>query len=289
MVKNDKVAVITRTKDRPHFLARAIQSVAQQDYKNYVHVIINDGGDASVLDGVVGRFEKEVREKIKVFHRETSSNAPDTIFNESIDRVSSEYFALHDDDDTWHVSFLSATVLALDNNAKLGACVVRTDKVIEKVNRDKIETVKVEQYLPDVRAISLYRQCIDNQLTPISTLYRRTAYESVGKFDSALPVVGDWEFGIRLLQKFDVEYLDPGYALANYHHRKVKDNSFSGHSHRKYITEVMNKYLRLELEEGRLGVGYIMNSLRYEQDLLTTTIKRLLPKSIAGIIRKKVR
>ena len=61
--------------------------------------------------------------------------------------------------------------------------------------------------MPDLKAISLYRQCIDNQLTPIATLFRRSAYEAVDKFDDSLPIVGDREFGIRLLKKFVVGYI----------------------------------------------------------------------------------
>ena len=42
--KKAKVAIITRTKDRPLLLERAIQSVESQTYSDYVHVILNDGG-----------------------------------------------------------------------------------------------------------------------------------------------------------------------------------------------------------------------------------------------------
>lgn len=38
-----RVGIITRTKNRPLLLRRAIQSVANQTYKNYVHIIVNDG------------------------------------------------------------------------------------------------------------------------------------------------------------------------------------------------------------------------------------------------------
>lgn len=282
-----KVAVITRTKDRPGFLKRAITSVSDQTYKDYQHVIVNDGGDVAAVDAVVAKFSDEVRAHIEVFHRETPSGAPDTIFNESIDRVDSMYIAIHDDDDTWHTEFLAQTVAELDNGA--AGVVVRTDKITEAVDSDDVKTIKTEQYMPDLRAVSLYRQCVDNQLTPIAFIYSRAAYEAAGKYDNSLPVVGDWEFGIRFLQKYDVTYLDPGHALANYHHRTGGDNSFAAHNHRKNITKVLNKYLREDLAAGKVGVGYIMNDLRYEQDLLASTVKRLVPGPIAKLIRKKVR
>jgi glycosyltransferase involved in cell wall biosynthesis len=282
-----KVAVITRTKDRPLFLKRAIRSVANQAYRDYVHVIVNDGGNPGKVEALVDGVDADIRDKIKVFHRSQSSNAPDTIFNESIDRIDSDYVAIHDDDDTWSPDFLRLAVEMLDDGSQ--GVVVRTDKVIEKVSGKRISLIKKTQYMHDMKAVSLYRQCIDNQLTPIAFIYRRSAYEEVGKYDSSLPVVGDWEFGIRFLKRFDVEYLDPGYALANYHHRKESDNSFASHNHRKYINKVYNTYLRKDLDGGTMGLGYIMNDLRYQQDLIASTVKRILPAFAAKIIRNKVR
>lgn len=283
-----KVAVITRTKDRPVFLRRAIRSVASQTYQDYVHVIINDGGNKKDIDNIIAELDDNSRQQVTVFHREKASNAPDKIFNESIDRVDSPYFAIHDDDDTWHKDFLQTTVPYLDEHGLIGAVVVRADKVIESVQGSAIVPKKRSHWMPDLKAVNLYRQCIDNQLTPIATLFRRTAYQTVGKFDSSLPVVGDWEFGVRLLQKYDVDFIDPGFALANYHHRTQADNSFATHNHRYYTNQIMNKYLRAELAEGRLGLGYIMNQLRYNQAFIASLFKRMLPRGLVGRIKKRV-
>ena len=217
-----KVAIITRTKDRPVFLERALKSIASQTFMDYVHVIINDGGDKDAIETIIAGLDKDQRKKTKVFHRKTASDAPDTIFTESIDRVESKYFAIHDDDDTWHSEFLNVTVNYFDEHPQLGAVVARADRIDEVFSGDVIREKKKTQWMPDLKVISLYRQCIDNQFTPIASLFKRDAYTKVGKFDSSLPVVGDWEFGVRLLSEYDADFIDPGYALANYHHRKFK-------------------------------------------------------------------
>lgn len=283
-----KIAIITRTKDRAAFLPRAIRSIAEQTFDDYVHVIVNDGGDRAAVEEIIEREGSETKSRIKLFHRSESSNAPDTIFNESIDRVNSEYVAILDDDDTWHEDFLLQTVECLDKDESIGGVVVRTDKVIEKLKSDSIEIITSERLLPDQQAISLYRQLIDNQLMTNAFVFRRTAYEAVGKYDESLPVVADWEFGIRFLQEYEVEFLDPGFSLANYHHRQgAKDNSFSNHSHRKYVTLVANRYLRKELKAGSFGVGYIMSDLKYRQDSRNDFIKRIIPKGVLKAIRRK--
>lgn len=290
----NKVSIVTRTKDRPLFLGRALDSVARQTYTNYVHVIINDGGDKKVVDDLVQALPAEQKARTRVFHRDTASGAPDTIFTESIDRVDSEYFALHDDDDTWAPDFLQTTVGHLEANAHLGAVVVRTDKIIEAVDGDTITTKKTTQWMPDVKVVNLYRQCIDNQMTPISTLFRRSAYQEVGKFDSTLPVVGDWEFGVRLLMKYDVDFIDTGAPLAFYHHREYRagaqgNTSFAGNDkHRYYTNLIMNRYLRAELAEGRLGPGYIMSQLKYNQSNMATIAKRLLPNFITKRVKRGI-
>lgn len=283
-----KVAIITRTKDRPLFLKRAIESIHNQTYDDYIHVVINDGGDQNEIDNIIFRLPGKIKTKTQVFHRKKSSNAPDTIFNESINRVNSQYIAIHDDDDTWHEKFLEQTVKALDNG-HMGV-VARTDKVTETVRGGEIIELKKERYLQDVSALSIYRQCIDNQMTPIAFLYKRVAYEELGGYDDSLPVIGDWEFALRFLLKYDVCYLDPGFSLAYYHHRPAKEaeNSFSKHSHRYYFNKVANRYLREEISRGHFGPGYIMSKVRYEQAYVSKSLSRLLPNFVVKRIKSKV-
>lgn len=290
----NKVAIITRTKDRPLFLKRAIESVSRQSYGEYVHVIVNDGGDRRTLEAVIEAVDASTKKKIRLFHRDGPSDAPDTIFNESINRVDSELIALHDDDDSWHEDFLKTTVRHLETNPVLGGVVVRADKIIERIDGGGVKTIKRTRWMPDIKVISLYRQHVDNQLTPIAFLFRRSAYIETGGFDDTLPVIGDWEFGIRFLKKFDVDFIDPGYALANYHHRQLRmgvqgNTSFAGNDlHRYYSNLVMNRYLRAELENGTLGSGYMMSSLRYRQASMAAMLKRLLPSSVVDRIKKRL-
>ena len=279
-----KVAIITRTKDRPVFLRRAIESVSAQTAGDYVHVIVNDGGKKDEVQSVIELFSDDIQQKIKLFHRKTPSGAPDTIFNESIDRADSTYVAIHDDDDTWHPEFLERTLHVLDSGKK--AVVVRTNRIYETFKDSKIKRIKSEPYMPEMVAVSLYRQCIENQLTPIALIFSRDAYKAIGKFDSSLPVAGDWEFGIRFLKAYDVEFLDPGFALAYYHHRKnISDNSYASHNHRKVFTSVSNKYLREDLKNGSLGLGYIMSKLKYDMDVRHKIIKKIIPKTIIKKLR----
>jgi glycosyltransferase involved in cell wall biosynthesis len=291
-----KVAVITRTQNRPLFLERAIKSVHNQTMTDFVHVIINDAGDPKPVDDLIDKYKDLINGRVKVIHNKVS-NGMEAASNKAIKSVDSTYVAIHDDDDTWHPECLERATTRLEEVDFIAGVVVRTDKVIEEVSAsgESIDKISVEHWMPDLRVVNLYRQCIDNQMTPITFIYRRSVFAEVGYYDEKLPVLGDWDFGIRLLQKFDVDYLDPGFALANYHHRKFvpgssNNNSFGSGTerHRYYSNLLMNKHLRQELQEGRLGVGYIMSKLKYNQSNMATIVKRILPSFITNRLKKRI-
>lgn len=289
-----KVAIITRTKDRAILLERAIKSVHSQTMEDYVHVIINDAGDKISVDELVEHYSELIRGRVKVIHN-SNSKGMEAATNKALKSVDSTYVAIHDDDDTWHPEFLERTTKLLDDNGEMGV-VVKTNKIIEEIiDNKRVNTLKTEAWMSDLKVVNLYRQCIDNQMTPITFLYRRSVFKEVGYYDESLPVLGDWDFGIRFLQKYDVEFLNPGFALANYHHRKFTPGSDTNNSfgsgtekHRYYSNKLMNKYLRVEMADGRLGVGYIMSKLKYDQSNMATMVQRVLPEFITKRLKKRI-
>lgn len=256
-------------------------------------MIIIDGGNLAVVEDLLKRRRELVKDRVKLIHNEVSAGM-EAASNRAIKSTDSTYVAIHDDDDTWHPEFLEQTVKHLEKTNVMGV-VARTNKILEEMHDDgSVTHIKTTQWLPDLKAINIYRQCIDNQMTPITFIYRREVFDEIGYYDESLPVCGDWDFGIRFLQKYDVDYLDPGFALANYHHRKYKpgaegNTSYAGNDKAAYWTNhLMNKYLRQELAEGRLGVGYIMSKLRYEQHEKAEIVRRVLPQFISRKLKKRI-
>ena len=67
-----RVAIITRTKDRPFLLPRAIDSVLKQTQGDWIHVIVNDGGDAKQLTQLLDPLVSKYKGRILVINSETS-------------------------------------------------------------------------------------------------------------------------------------------------------------------------------------------------------------------------
>jgi glycosyltransferase involved in cell wall biosynthesis len=286
MSKTPLLGIITRTKDRPLFLARVLRSVNTQTAKNFVHVIVNDAGDKNEVNNAVSRYSGNDYET-KIINVRTNGRI-EVATNAGIEAAGTKYIAVLDDDDTWHPELAERVIKHLEETDSKGV-VVRTNKIVESLSSDgkSIKTLRTTEWMPEMRAVNLYRQFVDNQMTPVSFVYAKESYDKVGKYDENLEVMGDWDFGIRFLKQFDVDFLNPGYALANYHHRKFKagaqgNTSYSGNDKKvHYANYLMNKFLREDLAEGKIGVGYIMSKTKYDQNFTVRMISKLLPAKVS--------
>lgn len=283
-----RVLIVTRTKDRALLLERALNSVAEQNYDDYEHLVFNNGGDRESVDSLIGKLKPV---NTKVLHSDTTVSRAEAL-NRCITSSKSKYIAVLDDDDTWHPNYLSQMTNKLEAEDIQGV-VCRIDQVVERIKGDKVDVIKRSIWMKDLRVVSLYQQCIDNQLSTVGFMYSRDAYNSLGGYSEDLNVLEDYEYGIRFLLKYDVEFLDPGYSLANYHKRvssrgRPVDNSFVNEDHRYNFYKIANRFLRQELQEGRLGVGYIMSSIKYEQTYMYQAVRRVMPRFLASVLKRRI-
>lgn len=272
--KTPKVAVVTRTKDRAILLERAIQSVHNQTMKDFVHVIFNDGGDRASVDALIEKYKDLIDGRVKVVHNTTSSGLVAAL-NKAVKSADSQYIAIHDDDDSWDKEFLEKTTAHLDTTGAYGVITV-VDIVEEKIENGAVIEMKRGRGLEPVRGlVSIYDQCLANYATPITFLYRRAIFDEIGYYNEELSVAEDWDFTLRFLLKHDIHSLVTEHALAFYHHRIASEGSElnsifidNGRKFDYHIKALANRYLREELATGKLGLGYLISSIRHEHEQL---------------------
>jgi glycosyltransferase involved in cell wall biosynthesis len=258
------VAVITRTKDRPLLLSRALQSVTGQICKSVRWVLVNDGGARDPVDAIA----IEARERglaTTVIHNE-ASRGMEAASNAGIRACDSEFLVIHDDDDSWDPAFLDTCVAFLRAEPHYGGVVTHSVKVEEELTADGVREIARSPFNPGLLSVYLVDIVHVNLFPPISFLYRRTALDRVGLYDESLPVLGDWEFNLRFLQYFDIGVVPRG--LANYHHRAALtaaaddygNTLYAGRSrHIEYDALIRNRMLRGDLERGALGLGFLLS------------------------------
>lgn len=264
-----RVTVITRTKDRPLLLGRCIRSVLGQTWRDWLHVIVNDGGNPHVLHGVVAEYEQAYAGRLEVID-DPASRGMQNASNRGLESAAGEFVSIHDDDDSWESDFLRACIQFLDAagaGSPTQGVITQTARVLEEFGaHGGVDELGREDYLP-VESVELFAAGSDNPFAPIAFVYRRAVHEQIGLFDERFSVVGDWDFNLRFLARFEIGVIER--RLANYHWRHRSGGTIYANTvtdarneHARKSAELRNHYLREDLRAGHLGMGYLINSAR---------------------------
>lgn len=276
-----------------------MQSVISQNFREWRHVIVNDGGDKSVVDKLAEKYTSAYEGRLQVIHNPKSTGM-EAASNIGIRSTESTYIAIHDDDDSWHEDFLSETVTYLNAGGdfpNIAGVVTDYLQVTEKLDKNKITKLSESSSNGKLADISLWQMAAGNLFPPIAFIYRRDAYEKIGgqycgMYDESMPVLGDWEFNLRFLKAFNIGKI--ARPLANYHQRAGDQGSTiinNADKHLNYNLYLRNRELRNDMSENRIGLGFLMNSalemkILKEVALATSNTAVNLAGSSAHIVNK---
>ncbi|GAA3653307.1 glycosyltransferase family A protein [Microbacterium marinilacus] len=259
-----RVAVVVRTKDRPDFLRRALRSIASQTLEDWECAVVNDGGDAAAVDAVIAALPEAHRNRVSAVHHETSRGRWVSA-NAGVLATSAPLLVLHDDDDTWHPEFLERAAAYLDGRPDRAGVVSRIEIRWEELRGGSseggfYETVSTEMFQDHLPVPTLADTLLFNRYVPIGFVYRRSLHAELGLYDERLPVVGDWNFNLRVLARHALEYLDDATPYA-YWHQRTGDAGAAGNSviaargdHAKYDALIRDEELRRHVDEHGLGL-----------------------------------
>ena len=191
MSKTPLISVILPTYNRAKYLARSIESVLSQSYKNFELVIIDDGS----RDNTPSLISKYQDPRIKIIKNETNVGFVRSL-NKGINYAKGKYISRIDDDDLWpDPSKLRKQVEFLEDNPEyvlVGCGIIRIDS----------EGKEIKRYLlpekdKDIKEIML----IVSPFAHIGTIFRKQAWESVGGYDEKLHFSQDSDLWARLGKK----------------------------------------------------------------------------------------
>lgn len=254
-----KVAVITRTRNRALLLRRAARSVDRQTFRDFSWVVVNDGGDGEEVETIVAHA-KENGVDTHVVHR-TASTGMEAVSNAGLAASKSAYIAIHDDDDSWHPDFLLRTVVFLEADPLFVGVICHTEEIREEIKEQSIVEKSRRPMNAELHDIHISELFYRNLFPPISLLYRREVLEAIGPYDETLPVLGDWDFNLRLILHGEIAVIEE--TLAYYHARRAKHHDPNSiHSnpylHKRYEAVIRNRLIRAGLAHGTIHPGSLM-------------------------------
>jgi glycosyltransferase involved in cell wall biosynthesis len=252
------VAIVVRTQNRPLLLERALVSITGQSLVDWECVIVNDGGAREPVEALIASLPESYQRRVRAVHHEEARGRWVSA-NAGLLATSAPLLTLHDDDDTWHPQFLERAHDHLAEHPGADGVVSRVEIVWERFVDDHLEETSREIFQEQLHDVTLADTLLFNRFVPIGLVYRRSLHQELGLYDDSLPVVGDWSFYLKVLQRGPLSYL-PGPPLAFWHQRTgdagAHGNSViaEGSAHERHDWLIRDEALREHVAEHGLGL-----------------------------------
>lgn len=274
-----RVAIVTRTKNRPILLARALASVLSQTHQNWHLYLVNDGGDPQPVDKLVERHQSAFAGRISVLQHPQSLGM-EAASNAALAVAEGDFIVVHDDDDSWKPPFLATAVEFLNraDSSRYAAVVANCTVVRERIDGNSVIEEGREAWGFWRDHVDLATMLSRNAFPPIGLLIRKSVVDAVGPYNPALPVLGDWDYNLRILMVGDIATIPE--PLVYYHQRRAQDsygNSVvSGASqHERYDVLYRNSMVRELLAKEPRYLGLIHVLMRHAEEEKARLLSRI--------------
>jgi GT2 family glycosyltransferase len=259
-----KVSVITRTCDRLPLLKRCWEYLQKTTLNDDLEWIVVD--DEPMQDPQVAGFIESISSTSTIPIRLVKSGAHHRAKAANVGLAAATGTLVHflDDDDTVAPSFYRKTTEFLEKNSRFGAVVVLANRVIERRMPDgSFAERKRFPHYPETRVVSLAELAVVQTFPPVAFVGRRECVDAVGGFTDTFEVCEDYDFYLRFLTRFDIGVLPE--VLCAFHQREGQKgtpeswlNSAASRNHRIEDKLFRNALLRRDLEQGRVGIGWLL-------------------------------
>jgi glycosyltransferase involved in cell wall biosynthesis len=223
--------------------------------------VVNDGGDENDVTRVLSQYEEAFSNRLKVIHH-FKSKGMEAASNAALKIATGAYIVVHDDDDSWKPGFLRATVDFLNDpsNSRFAAVATNCEVIHEELSENNVVTTGKFSWGYWNDRVDIIRLAKTNSFPPISLLIRMSVVDLIGGFNDSLPVLGDWEYNLRVFSVGDIGTIAE--PLAYYHHRVNHEGAYGNtvtsgvNTHHDYNVFFRNSLVRLAIKKdpSRLGV-----------------------------------
>jgi radical SAM superfamily enzyme YgiQ (UPF0313 family) len=267
MRKSPKVSVIMSVYNGERFLRESIDSILNQTFRDFEFIIINDGS----TDRTGEILDSYSDERIKIFNQ--SNQGLTKSLNKALRLARGEYIARQDADDISEPNRLEVQVAYLESHPDIGL-VGSFAKVINEQGDFTGNELIVPDFSEEIFELLPSRNCLLHG----SVMFKRDIIDLVGNYNENFPYAQDYEFWIRISQKFKVANI-PKYLyrfrihhnqIANVHviqHEKVRNfiNNFSIRraydDSKEYKLSILFIYPNVNVATQSMGVNHGVTSL----------------------------
>ena len=222
-----QVSVITAAYNHVHFIRQSIESVQNQTFRDFEHIVIDDGSSDGTAD-VLKSFGNRI-----TYIRQDNRGTHATL-NRAIRESSGAFIALLDSDDAWLPDKLERQMKIFEQFPETGLVYSQAYRIDYQGNfKDTGEPFGKPTIADRATFEGLWR---DNPIPTPTAIFRRACVEQVGGFNESLKALSDWELWIRISAKWPVVFIPEPLALYRVHATNSWDELFnSGRVYRERL------------------------------------------------------
>jgi glycosyltransferase involved in cell wall biosynthesis len=262
------VSVVITTYNRPQFLKRAVQSALQAGPD--LEVIVVDDCSTDETPDVCAELA-DVR-YIKLSTNQGLAHAR----NVGVEESSSEFIAFLDDDDLRLPDSLEKQLCKMMAEERIALCYARA--LIGDARR-QLPTGEI--YPSECPQGDIFWELLENNFIPMPTvLVRKSALLELGGFNTALPLVEDWDMWLRISESFLVAAVEEPVAI----HRKADADSNQMSSNSSALCKQAIHVQQMALARTRAATA-VSTKRRHVRSLLRDRAYKLLITEATSLIR----
>ena len=206
-----KISIVLPCYNGAEMLHRAIESVINQTFTDWELLIVNDCSTDNTAE--IGALYASKDSRIRLTNNEKNLKLPATL-NVGFRKAKGDYFTWTSDDNILHPNMLEKLYTCLEANPNVGMAVSGFEIIDEKGNL--VETIvpkDIQQRLPL------------NNYVGASFLYRKEVAHTVGEYDTTLFLVEDYDYWIRIWEKFSIETVNEVLYTYSIHSNSLTANN----------------------------------------------------------------
>jgi glycosyltransferase involved in cell wall biosynthesis len=193
------VSVIIPTFNRASTIVASVKSVHQQTFDDLEIIVVDDGSS----DDTKQLLQNLALPGLRYILHDVNKGA-NAARNTGIEAAKGKFVAFQDSDDIWHKEKLAKQIrVCLEHNSKVAFCAFNRTKEGKSIVIPKLG-YNISPGYRNIHQALLRGSFISCQ----TLLVTKAALTEVGKFDTDLPRLQDWELCLRLSKRLPFAFLD---------------------------------------------------------------------------------
>ncbi|MGZ3689578.1 MAG: glycosyltransferase family 2 protein [Bdellovibrionota bacterium] len=200
------VSIVLPTHNGAHFLAESVRSVVEQTYRDWELIIVDDASSDGTPALIADWMARD--DRIRSLHNPVNLRLPASL-NRGFAEARGTYLTWTSDDNLYRPHAIERMLEVLEGHPECGMVYTDFSEIDEEGKITKAIRVRES------------RRLLSGNCVRASFLYRAEAAKLVGNYREDLFLAEDWDYWLRIVERFPVRALHEDCYLYRWHARSL--------------------------------------------------------------------